>query len=187
MPELKNINSLLTSNNFPTFDKNIFSGGFLLYKESGKILNTIEIFGLNSVSSSDSSNSSLRVVSTAISVGYKYKLSEKTSIIPSLSLNVFQADLKTSTCLASDVDYTNYISTGKQQSEINGIGVGISPNVMALISPFEKWKPFHFGLKMGYNFTTNLDWKVDNNYKVNSVPKFEPLGVNISFLVGLKF
>ena len=187
MPELKNINTLLASNNFPTFTKNIFSGGFLLYKESGKIFNTIEIFGLNSISNSDSSNSSLRVVSTAISTGYNYKLSEKISIIPSLSLNVFQAALKTFTTSTSNVDYTTYISTIKQQSEINGLGVGISPNVMVLVTPFEKWKPFHFGLKMGYNFTTNLDWKVDNDYKVNSVPKFEPLGVNISFLVGLKF
>jgi len=187
IPELKNIDALLSDNGYPSFGNEHFSAGFALYKETGKIVNTVEIFAYNRSRTSLGNFSSLRVLSGSLSIGYKlFGDSEKYALIPSIALNVYQATLRTSVSPTSQVDYPTFLSTGNQE-EINGIGVGTSANVTAIFSPFEKWKPFHFGVKAGYNFTSTLDWKTINNHSVTNVPETELLGANISLLLGLKF
>lgn len=187
IPELNNLDALLSANNYAPIANEHFSGGFALYKEFGKIVSTVEVFAYNRQRESLGNFSSLRVFSGSLSVGYNlFSSSEKYAFIPSLALNVYQATIKTSIAPTANVDYPTFISTGNQE-EINGIGMGVSANVTALISPFEKWKSFHFGIRAGYNLTTTLDWKTVNGHSVNNVPDMEPLGANVSLLVGLKF
>jgi hypothetical protein len=187
LPELKNLDNLLKTHNFSSFSNTHFSGGFALYKESNKIVNTIEIFAYNKSKSNEGNFSSLRVFSGSLSLGYKIDFStDKFALIPSIALNVYQASIKTSSSPTDELNYEQFLSSGNQ-SEINGLGIGISANVTALYSPFEKWKPFHFGLRAGYNYTTSMKWKASNGKKVNDVPKTEFLGTNVSLLIGLTF
>lgn len=187
IPELKNIDAFLSTNGYPLFDNEHFSAGFALYKETDKIVNTVEIFAYNKSRTSLGNFSSLSVLSGSLSIGYKlFSDSEKYDLIPSIALNVYQASLRTSAAPTTQIAYPTYLSNGSQE-EISGLGIGTSANITALFYPFKNWKSFHFGFKAGYNYTASLEWQTINNYNVTDVPETELLGANISLLIGLKF
>jgi hypothetical protein len=187
IPNLKNINTFLTNNNYKHFPNEAFSGGFALYVKTKNIVNTVEISSYNMEGRLNGNYSSLRIFTGTISVGYEIGFSDKYAIIPSLALNVYNTTIKTSVPPSKDIEYEQFVTNGSIQEEVNGTGIGIGIRLTALVTPFDKWKQFFLGVNGGYNMTTSINWKTINNKNVEKVPEGEFIGANASLIVGIKF
>lgn len=188
MPQLNEMNTFLENSGYSKLPDNYFSGGFAIFKETGKIFNTVEMYGYNSQKSISGNTVSLNLIGSSISFGYSFSFSEDENlkIIPSIALNAYRVSLKTSIAPTSTVSYSSYIGNGNME-EINNDGIGGAFNLMLLTSPFKKWKSFNLGLRTGYNYTIESSWKTLNNQNVTDVPDVELLGLSASLVLGLRF
>jgi len=188
MPQFNEINTFLENNGYPTLSDNHFSGGFALFKETGKIFNTVELFGYNSQRSVSGNFTSISLIGSSISFGYTFSFteSENLKIIPAIALNAYRASLKTSVASTSTVSYPTYIGNGNME-EVICDGIGGAFNLTVLTSPFKKWQPLNIGLRTGYNYTIESNWKTIDSQNVNDVPNTELLGYSASLVLGLKF
>lgn len=188
MPQLNEMNTLLESSGYSKLPNNHFSGGFAVFKETGKIFNTVEMYGYNSQKSMSGNTVSLNVIGSSVSFGYSFSFSEDENlkIIPSIALNAYRVSLKTSITPTSMVSYPSYIGNGNME-EIKNDGIGGAFNLMLLTSPFRKWKSLNLGVRTGYNYTIESSWKTLNNQNVTDVPDTEFLGLSASLVLGLRF
>jgi len=188
MPQLNEMNTFMEKSGYPKLPENHFSGGFAIYKETGKIFNTVELFGYNSQQTMSGNIVTLNVIGSSISFGYKINFSDNDNfrLIPSLALNFYRTTLKTLVAPKTTMAYSSYIGNGTME-EINNDGIGGAFNLMLLTSPFTKWQSFTAGVRTGLNLTIESSWNTLNNQNVTDVPEVEPLGFNASLVLGLRF
>ena len=188
MPQINNLNTFLENNGYPNLSENQFSGGFSLFKETGKIFNTVELYGYNSQRSTSGNFTSLSLIGSSISFGYSFSFTEDENfkIIPSIALNAYRASLKTSVAPTSGASYPNYIGNGNME-EVICDGIGGAFNLTLLTSPFKKWQSLNLGVRTGYNYTIESSWETINNQNVSDVPDAELLGYSASLVLGLRF
>lgn len=183
--DVKAINDLFISEGFSPLNKINISGGFALFIETEKFFGFVDVSAYNQSKTNDNHYLAIKSFYSSIGGGYKlFTSTDKFSLIPNLSINVYQVNLKTLNDPKLPVSYPMYINTNGQE-EINGAGIGVSFNFLAKYSPFTKWSALFLGIKAGYNYTTVLDWKTTNNANVSDVPKIEPLGIETSLIIGI--
>lgn len=191
IPDLKELNTVLGTNNYPQFNANNFSVGLGMVKfTKKKIIFQQELFVYSQSQKRDTVTSSIKSVSFGQSLfGYSYILNDKIQMYSLLGVTYFNTTVKVAKGIPSSTVFNNYASAIGNQLEMatNSFTANLTTHINYSIK-FPKTKTrLVLGLRAAYYFPVEFSKWTTGKSKLDNGPNINPGGYALHFVLGFSF